>query len=95
VRQDAMQVVAHAVDLAALYGTGPTQPTGIANTPSVPTVTFGGAATWAIVINFETQLSTANALAGDPAYRPPRAGNGNPLRRPPGIHRFSWSPTAP
>ena len=49
-------------DQYALIGTGANnQPTGILNTAGVGTVNFGGAPTWAKILEFEADLSTANA----------------------------------
>lgn len=65
-----------AFDKAALRGSGIFgEPTGIYSTPNVKTVTFGGAATWANVLKFESQISQANgddesiAFVGAPAVR--------------------------
>lgn len=69
VRQDLALVLALAIDLAALAGTGAGgQPLGIVNTPGIGSVTFGAAATWAKILDFETQVSNANALLGTLAY---------------------------
>lgn len=49
-------------DLAILTGSGANgEPLGILNTTGVQTVTFSTAATWAKVVEFETDLATANA----------------------------------
>ena len=68
VRNDLMTVLAIAKDLAAINGAGGAEPVGIMNTTGIKTVTFGGAATWAKVVEFETALSDANADAGTMAY---------------------------
>lgn len=69
VREDFARVLAIAIDLAGLAGTGAGgQPTGILATPGIGSVTFGAAATWAKIIDFETQVSNANALLGSLAY---------------------------
>jgi HK97 family phage major capsid protein len=69
VREDLARVLAIAIDLAGLAGTGNGgQPLGILNTPGVGSVTFGAAATWAKVLDFETQVSNANALLGSLSY---------------------------
>lgn len=62
VRNDIAIVTALKKDLAILTGSGAGgEPLGIANTTGVQTVTFSGAATWAKVVEFETDLATANA----------------------------------
>lgn len=64
VRDDLMRVMAIAKDLAGIAGTGGGQPLGITNTPNIGTVSFGGAATWAKILEFETDVMTANADLG-------------------------------
>jgi HK97 family phage major capsid protein len=62
VRNDLMSVIALAIDLAALEGTGAAgQPLGILNTDGINTVTFGASPTWAKVVEFETNIATDNA----------------------------------
>ena len=69
VREDLMRVLAIAKDLSAINGSGVEgQPLGILNTTGIGSVTFGAAATWAKVIDFETQVANANADAGNMAY---------------------------
>jgi len=69
VREDFARILAIAIDAAALNGSGSSnQPTGVLNTSSIGSVTFGAAATWAKMIDFETQVANANALNGNPAY---------------------------
>lgn len=52
-----------ALDNAGLQGTGLLgQPLGIFSLNNVNTVTFGGASTWAKVVNFESQITQANGL---------------------------------
>lgn len=69
VRDDLMAVLALAKDLAVLGGTGSGgQPTGIAYTAGIGSVTFGAAATYAKIQAFETAVENANALLGTPAY---------------------------
>lgn len=65
VRNDLSQVIAQAIDYAALTadGTG-NQPTGITSQSGINTVTFGGAPTWAKILEFESSLSTDSALMG-------------------------------
>lgn len=63
-----------AIDLAAFAGTGAAgQPTGIANTAGVGTVSIAtfattGYPTFAEIVEFETDVLTANALSGTLAY---------------------------
>lgn len=62
VRDDLMATLALAKDLAALAGTGGNQPLGVINTSGLATsVTFGAAATFPKVVEFETNVATANA----------------------------------
>jgi HK97 family phage major capsid protein len=65
VRDDLMQVVAILHDELALAGTGGgSQPLGILGTPGINSILFGGTATWAQVLAFETALGLANADRG-------------------------------
>jgi len=67
IRQDLMQVVAIAKDLAAFHGTGSSgQPVGIANVTGIGTQSFSTAATptRAEVIGLRSDLATSNALNG-------------------------------
>lgn len=69
VREDLAYTVARAFDTAIIGGTGLNgQPTGILATSGIGSVTFGGAATWAKVVEFETLLANANADFGNLAY---------------------------
>jgi HK97 family phage major capsid protein len=73
VRQDLMAVVALAVDRAALIGSGSgAEPLGIAGTSGIGDVNMGdpdGAApTWAKLVEFESDVSAANAALGRLAY---------------------------
>ena len=69
VRDDLAQTAARALDLAVFEGSGAAgQPRGIIATTGVNTVTFGGAATWAKVVEFETVIAQDNADYGALAY---------------------------
>jgi HK97 family phage major capsid protein len=72
VRMDLTRVLALAMDLAALHGTGSSnQPTGIAATSGIGAVTGGtnGAAPdWADIVNLETAVAQDNADIGRLAY---------------------------
>ncbi len=69
IKDDLMRVLAIALDLAAINGSGSNgQPTGILNTTGIGAVTFGAAATWAKIVDFETQVADANADFGALAY---------------------------
>jgi HK97 family phage major capsid protein/HK97 family phage prohead protease len=64
VRNDIARVLAIALDLAALHGTGNAgQPLGVFPQAG-NTVTFSGAATWAKVLSFESEIATDNAERG-------------------------------
>jgi HK97 family phage major capsid protein len=65
VRDDIARVLAIAFDSAAIQGAGGAEPLGILNTPGInQTVTFGGAAVWADVVQFETGIAVDNADIG-------------------------------
>lgn len=69
VRDDLMRVLAIAKDLAALNGSGADgEPLGILNTTGINTVTFGAAATFGKMIDFETEIATDNADVANMAY---------------------------
>lgn len=69
VRDDLMRVLAIAKDLAGINGSGVDgEPLGILNTTGINTVTFGAAATFAKMIEFETEVATDNADVGNMAY---------------------------
>lgn len=91
VMADMAAQVALAVDLAALEGTGSNgQPTGISTTSGIGSVT-SGALSFAKVLEFQTDVAAANALAANCAYittpavaalamqRTPFASGGNPI----------------
>lgn len=70
VRSELMTVIAIALDLAGLLGTGVAgEPLGIANTTGInATVTYGGSATWADVVEHETGIAVDNADIGSMAF---------------------------
>ena len=70
IRDDLMKVLAIAKDLAALHGTGASgQPLGVQNTTGInATVTFGGAAVWADIVEFETGIAVDNADIGSMGF---------------------------
>jgi HK97 family phage major capsid protein len=59
-RDDFAKTLAQAVDLAAIAGTGGTQPTGILGTAGIGSAT--GGATWATVIELIADVEGANAV---------------------------------
>lgn len=68
VMDDLLNVIAIAIDKAALNGTGLTgQPTGISATANIGSVT-GTSIDYAKVLEFQTDVAAANALAGNLAY---------------------------
>ena len=68
VMNDLSKVIALAVDLAALNGSGASgQPTGIINTSGIGAVT-GTSLNWAGVVEFETDVASANADVDTMAY---------------------------
>lgn len=72
VRNDLATVVALAIDLAAINGSGASnQPTGILNTAGIGSVaggTNGLAPTWAHIVDLETQVAVGNADIGTLGY---------------------------
>jgi HK97 family phage major capsid protein len=67
VRNDFAAVAALEIDRTALRGAGTSEPLGIANTPSIPTLTLGangGPFTWDTAVDFEGALEDENALKG-------------------------------
>ena len=93
VRQDITTVLAIAKDLAAINGSGADgQPLGIINTTGVSTVTFGGAPSWAKVVEFETDIGTSNALVGSLAYltTPAVRGKWKTVEKASGTAQFLW-----
>lgn len=72
VRNDLATVLALAIDLAAVNGTGASnQPTGILNTSGIGSVaggTNGLAPTWDHIVDLETQVAVANADIGSLGY---------------------------
>lgn len=68
VLSDLAKVIAVAVDLAGFEGSGASgQPTGIANTAGIGSVS-GTSLAWAGVLEFQTDVAGANALAANCAY---------------------------
>lgn len=68
VMNDLAKVLALAIDLAALEGSGSSgQPTGIASTAGIGSVT-GTSLAWAGVVEFQTDTAGSNALADNSAY---------------------------
>lgn len=56
-------------DYLTMFGSGSaSEPLGIFNTPGIGSVTFGGAATFAKIVSFETALATLNADMGNMGY---------------------------
>ena len=70
IRTDLATVLALKIDLAGLYGTGSnSEPLGLKLTTGVGTEDFAAATpTFAEVVALESDVATANALAGSPVY---------------------------
>lgn len=75
VRDDINNIIALAIDLAALHGSGSPQPTGIANTTGVNTVALaangqamGNATAFPALVSLETMIAADNAEAENMAY---------------------------
>ena len=79
IRTDLATVLALKIDLAGLYGLGTGgEPTGLKLTTGVGTENFAAAApTFTEVIALESDVTTANALAGNPCYLMNAAMRGN------------------
>ena len=94
VRNDIMQVLAVEKDRAAITGDGANgEPIGIMNTTGInTTVTFGGAATWADIVAFETGVAVDNALRGSLAYltTPAARGSWKTVDKSTSTGRFLW-----
>jgi HK97 family phage major capsid protein len=68
-RDDLMRVLSIRMDKTMLEGQGSgSEPTGVLNTQGIGSVHFGGAATFAKMVAFETALAVANADFGKMAY---------------------------
>ena len=69
IRNELMTRLAIAKDSAALHGSGGAEPIGLASTVGInATVTYGGAATWADVVEHETGIAVDNADIGSMAF---------------------------
>ena len=68
VRNRLMNARDRALDLAALAGTGGSQPTGITGTSGVNTVTVAASPTWAKMVEFETAIAADDADFGNLGY---------------------------
>jgi len=69
VMSDIVKITALGIDLAALHGTGASnQPRGLYSTTGVGSVAFGGAITFAKVVDMETAIAAADAEIGTMAY---------------------------
>lgn len=67
VQSDLSTILALAIDLAGFHGSGGTQPTGIVGTSGVGSVN-GAALDWPAIVEFETDVATANAEVASMAY---------------------------
>jgi len=67
IMNDLARVLAIAVDLAALEGNGSSAPVGIANTSGIGSVT-GTSLAYEDILEFQTDVAAANALAANCAY---------------------------
>lgn len=97
VRNDLATVLAIAIDLAGLYGTGSSgQPTGVVNTSGInaPTAFAGPVPTYAEVVAMESAVATDNALMGTLAYLIESAMRGSlkTTEKASGTAQFVWEP---
>ena len=92
VRNDLTTVMAIEKDRAALFGNGGAQPLGIFNTTGIGSVTFGGTASRAKLIQFQQIVATANASRGNLAYMTSPAASAKLLNVPvaPNYPTFLW-----
>ena len=94
VREDIIQVLSIEKDRAAINGAGDTgEPLGILNLSGLSTaVTFGGAATLAKAVSFETNVASNNALKGQCAYltTPATRGAWKGIAQATNYPRFLW-----
>ncbi len=68
-RSDMMEVQAIKADYLGFNGAGSnSEPLGVVNQPGVSSVVFGGSATFAKLVSFETALAVLNANRGSRAY---------------------------
>jgi HK97 family phage major capsid protein len=75
VQDDLATVLALAIDLAILHGSGGTQPTGVVGTSGVGSVTAAGIG-WPEVVEFETDVAGGNGDVGAMSYVTNAAGVG-------------------
>lgn len=69
VEEDLVAIHARGIDLAAIHGSGSSnQPTGLYSATGVNAVAFGGAITYAKVVDMETEVAAADADIGAMAY---------------------------
>ncbi len=75
VRDDILQEIANAIDLACLHGTGSAQPTGIAGTSGIGTVllatdglSLANSTAYPAMVSLESTIATANADQGALAF---------------------------
>ncbi len=99
VRNDLAAVIARAIDLAAINGSGASnQPTGIMNTTGIGSVaigTDGGPLTWSATVALETEISVDNADVGTMAYltNPNVRGAAKTIEKASGTAQFLWEGT--
>lgn len=101
VRTDLSLVMALAIDLAALHGTGASnQPTGIAATSGIGNAnagngTDGGAPSWAQIVALETAVAVANAAVGSMGYLTNTKARGKlkTTDKTSGYGQFLWAPS--
>jgi HK97 family phage major capsid protein len=71
IRDDLVNIIALGIDKAAISGAGGAEPTGIANTAGITTVTLGAAGvapTFAHMVSLESAVALGNADVGSLAY---------------------------
>lgn len=92
VRNRLTQAVSNALDSAALNGAGGSEPTGIAGTSGINSISIAASPTWAKIVDFETQVAADDADFGNLAYltTPQIAGILKTIKRDTAGNGFIW-----
>lgn len=92
VRERLTRAVSNALDTAALNGAGGSEPTGIAGTSGINTISIAASPTWAKIVDFETQVAADDADFGNLAYltTPQIAGILKTIKRDTAGNGFIW-----
>lgn len=94
IRNDLIEGIGVAIDLAMLSGAGGNAPLGLLNSVGIPAVTIpAGGIDWKTVVDMETKISTFNADIGKLAYltSPVQRGAGKVTPKVAGDSQFIWA----